>query len=174
MDLNSKTYISVRGLIYIPFFLLLHYSFEWFPNLFLQIFSGIEESVYQHCKVGFYAYLILIVVEFAIFRKNINDASKFWWSRLMGALILPWFIILVWFIAPAVYGFIPILWLEILYANICVYITILSISIFERAFQEINFSTAMKSCLIILVLVMIMEFTIFSFITPWADLFAVP
>ena len=76
MNLNSKTYISVRGLIYIPIFLLLHYSFEWFPNLLTQIFSGTEESVFQHCKVGFYAYLILIVLEYAVFRKKIKETTS--------------------------------------------------------------------------------------------------
>jgi len=174
MDLNSKTYISVRGLIYIPIFKLLHYIFDWFPNIVLQIFCGIEESVFQHLKLGFYAYLIFTVLEFSIFRKKISDATKFWWSRLIGALILPWLIFVIWYIAPAVYGFIPILWLEILYANICVYLVILSISIFERAFEGINFSTAVKICVLILLFVMIMEFTIFSFKAPWADMFAVP
>ena len=174
MELNSKAYISVRGLVYIPIFLSLHYIYEWFPNIFFQIFMGTEESVYQHCKLGFYAYLILVVLEFAIFRKKISDSTKYWWSRLMGALILPWLIFIIWYTAPAVYGFIPILWLEILYANICVYVTILSISIFEGAFQEINYSKAVKICLVILLLLTIMEFTIFSFKKPWADMFTVP
>ena len=174
MDLNSKAYISVRGLIYIPIFLLLHYSFDWFPNRLTQIFSGTEESVFQHCKVGFYAYLLLIILEFAIFRKTIKDATKFWWSRLLSAFLISWLIFVFWYSAPAVYGFIPILWLEILYANICVYVTILSISIFERTFEEVNFSKAMKICLLILLFIMIMEFTIFSFNMPWADMFAAP
>ena len=174
MNLNSKTYISVRGLIYIPIFLLLHYSFEWFPNLLTQIFSGTEESVFQHCKVGFYAYLILIVLEYAVFRKKIKETTKYWWSRLLGAFLIPWVIFVIWFSAPAVYGFIPILWLEILYANICTYLTILGISIIERNFEELNFSRAMKTCLIILLLILIMEFTIFSFKLPWADMFVAP
>ena len=174
MDLNSKKYISVRGLVYIPVFLLLHYLYEWFPNVFFQIFSGTEESVWQHMKVGFYAYLILIALEFVIYRKKIPDATKFWWSRLIGALILPWFILVFWYTAPAIYGFIPILWLEILYANICVYLTILFVSIFEGVFQDIEFSTAVKICLLMLLLIMIMEFTIFSFKMPWADLFTAP
>ena len=174
MDLNSKTYISVRGLFYIPIFLLLHYLNEWFPNVLFQIFSGTEENVFQHCKVGFYAYLILTGLEFSIFKKQISDTSKFWWSRLMGALIISWVIFLIWYTAPAVYGFIPILWLEILYANICVYLTILCMSIFERAFEGMHFSNGVKICIVILLLVTIMEFTIFSFKMPWADMFVVP
>ena len=174
MDLNSKKYIFVRGLIYIPVFLLLHYLNEWFPNIIFQIFSGTEESVWQHMKVGFYAYFILTALEFGIFKKKIIDSSKFMWSRLMGLLLLPWLIFVFWYTAPAVYGFIPFMWLEILYANICVYLTILFISIFERAFQDIKFSTAVKTCLLILLGLLILEFTLFSFKMPWADLFAAP
>ena len=131
-------------------------------------------------KVGFYAYLIFIALEFGIFRQQIPDASTFWWPRLIGALILPWFIVVVWYTGAAVYsargveGFISKMWLEILYANICVYLTILFLSIFEGAFQAIQFSMGMKICLLILLVLLTMEFTVFSFKMPWADMFAAP
>jgi hypothetical protein len=180
MDLNSKAYISLRGLLYIPVFLVLHYLFEWFPNAFFQIISQTEESVFQSCKTGFFAYLLFTLLEFGIFRKQIRDVPKFWWTRLMGALILPWFIFIFWYTAPVVYsalaieGFIPMMWLEILYANICVYLSILFVSIFEGAFQDMKLSTAVKICLLILLFMLIMEFTIFSFRMPWADMFLAP
>ncbi len=181
MDLNSIAYISVRGLIYIPIFLMIHYSFKWFPkNKFFRIIGGTEESVWQHMKVGFYAYLFLITFEFNIFWKQIPDASTFWWPRLIGALLLPWFILVIWYTGPAVYsalaveGFISRMWLEILYANICVYLTILFITIFEGAFQGMQFSTAMKICLLILLFLLTMEFTTFSFRKPWVDVITAP
>ena len=34
-------------------FLLLHYLYDWFPNSITTIFSGINESVYQHMKICF-------------------------------------------------------------------------------------------------------------------------
>ncbi|MHA1745021.1 MAG: hypothetical protein ACTSWW_03410 [Promethearchaeota archaeon] len=181
MDLNSITYISVRGLVFIPIFLVIHYSFKSFPkNKFFQIIGGTEESVWQHMKVGFYAYFILSALEFGSFQSSISDASTFWWTHLIGALILPWFILVIWFTAPAVYsalgvgGFIKKMWLEILYANICVYFTILFITIFEGAFQGMQFSIAMKICLLFLLFLMTMEFTVFSFRKPWVDVITAP
>ena len=59
MDYESKNYMYLRGLVFLIIFLILHYLYEWFPNIITQIFSGTDESLYQHLKIGFYDYLIL-------------------------------------------------------------------------------------------------------------------
>ena len=47
-------------------FLLLHYLYDWFPGSVSAIFSGINESVYQHMKIGFFSALIVVLIEVVI------------------------------------------------------------------------------------------------------------
>ncbi|QEE14422.1 hypothetical protein DSAG12_00235 [Promethearchaeum syntrophicum] len=91
MDYNHKAYLWIRSFIFLCIFELLHYSFELFPNIIVQIFSGINESNFQHWKIGYYSYLILTLVEFLIFHKKIADENKekFIYSHLLSALFVP-------------------------------------------------------------------------------------
>ena len=52
-----------------------------------QIISGIDESVFQHMKIGFYSYIILMVIEFLVFKKKIADNSKFLFSHFFGYFV---------------------------------------------------------------------------------------
>ena len=176
MDYNHKSYLWIRSFIFLCIFELLHYSFELFPNIVVQIFSGINESNFQHWKIGYYSYLILTLVEFLIFRKKITgeNREKFIYSHLLTALIVSWIIFIIWYIAPAIYGPIPILWIEIVYSIVACYISILIASILEQNLNEITFRLPLKIIIWILNLLLIMEFTLFTFNLPWADVFADP
>ena len=176
MDFNNKAYLLIRSFIYLSIFELLHYSYDLFPNIFTQIFSGINESFFQHWKIGYYSYIILTIGELLIFRKKITDESKekFIYSHLLSALILPMVIFIIWYIAPAVYGPIPVFWIEVVYSILACYISILIISILEQYLKEIDYRTPLKIIIWVLNLLFIMQFTIFTFKLPWADIFADP
>ncbi len=176
MDLNSKAYLLIRSFVYLCLFDFLHYCYDWFPNLFVQIFSGINESFFQHWKIGYYAYIILTIGEFLIFRKKIadEDKEKFIYSHLLSAIFLPMIVFIIWYIAPAVYGPIPIFWLEVVYSILACYVSVLLVSIFEQSFMEIPYNRTLKIIILILNLLLIMQLTIFTFKLPWADIFADP
>jgi len=176
MDFNNKAYLLIRSFIYLSIFELLHYSYDLFPNIFTQIFSGINESFFQHWKIGYYSYIILTIGEILIFRKKIAEESKekFIYSHLLSAIILPMIIFIIWYIAPAVYGPIPVFWIEIVYSILACYISILIVSILEQYLKEINYRTPLKIIICILNSLLIMQFTIFTFKLPWADVFADP
>ena len=59
MEYDDRNYIFVRSALYLVIFVLMHYLFHWFPYPAISLFSGIDESVYQHMKIAFYTYLIL-------------------------------------------------------------------------------------------------------------------
>ena len=106
MDLDSKASHFIRSFIFLCLFEALHYSYDLVPSTFFQIFSGINESFFQHWKIGYYSYIILSIGEYLIFQKRIPDENKekFIYSHLLSAIILPMIIFIIWYIAPAIYG----------------------------------------------------------------------
>jgi hypothetical protein len=83
-------------------------------------------------------------------------------------------IFIIWYVAPAVYGPIPVFWIEVVYSILGCYISVFIVSILEQSLKEITYSKAIKIILLILNLLLIMQFTIFTFKLPWADVFADP
>ena len=176
MDFNNKSYLFIRSFIYLCIFDFLHYCYDWFPNIFFQIFSGVNESFFQHWKIGYYAYIILTIGEFLIFWKKIADEGKekFIYSHLFSAIILPMMIFIIWYTVPAIYGQITVFWIEVVYSIAACYISVLLVSIIEQNFMEIPYNRSLKIIIWILNLLLIIQFTIFSFKLPWVDVFADP
>jgi len=67
MNFNSKAYLLSHSFVYLCIFDFLHYCYDWFPNVFIQIFSGINESFFQHWKIGYYSYINFSIGEFLKF-----------------------------------------------------------------------------------------------------------
>ena len=176
MDFNHKAYPFIRSFIFLCIFELLHYSYDLIPSTFFQIFSGINEFFFQHWKIAYYSYIILSIVEYLIFRKKIveEDKEKFISSHLLSAILLPMMIFIIWYIAPAVYGPIPVFWIEVVYSILACYISVLIVSVLEQYFKEIQYRSPIKLILLILNLLLIIQFTIFTFKPPWVDVFADP
>lgn len=123
--------------------------------------------------MAFYSYLILTIIEFIVFRKEIDDRKKFLFSHLLSAIILPWLIFILFLIAAMFFGERNFI-IEIIHANIILYLTALSISFFELEIKEIEFSKRFNWLILIFLVILIMEFTIFTFNLPWHDIFADP
>lgn len=173
MDRENKYYIYVRSVLFLVIFIVLHYLYKWFPYVVVSLFSGINESVYQHFKIGFYSYLILTIIEFTVFRKKIDDRKKFFFSHLLSAIIIPWIIFILFLIAAMFFGERHFI-IELIYAISITYLTALCTSIFEQEIKKIEFSKRFKWLLLIFLVILIMEFTIFTFNLPWHDIFAEP
>jgi hypothetical protein len=63
---------------------------------------------------------------------------------------------------------------EIISANIAVYITALILSFIEIDIRKIEFGKRLKIILLILIVLLIVEFTAFTFYLPWHDVLADP
>ncbi len=173
MDLNSKNYMYVRSFVLLLIFILLHYLYKWFPNIIFSLFSPIDESVFQHFKNAFYSYIILTLIEYFIFRKEIKDKNRFFFSHMLSAIIIAWFIFILFLTLAMFYGERQFI-VEIIYAQIIVYLTAISISIFEQEFKNLEFSKRFKVLIIVLFIYLVVEFTVFTFKLPWHDVFADP
>ena len=171
MEFNSQKYLFLKGFLFLGIFLLLHYAYDWFPNIFTSLFSGTDESTFEHWKIGFYCYIVLIVFELNFFKVQIERKSDYLAASIFTAILIPWLIFLVWYIAPAVYGPFDSIVVEIIYANISTYTVLLFAHQLQLMLYKIQFEKKEKMIIWVLFGILVMLFTIFTFKKPWADVF---
>lgn len=172
---QSKKQTTVKVFAFLLVFIPLHFAYQWTGSNFWVIFSGISEGVYQHAKIGFYAYLFVCLLEYLVWRKQISARSRFFFSRMAVAIFLPWLMFLIWYQAPALFGqLMPEKWLEIVYAIFTTGLVGLTCMVLERSLEKVDFSKAAKVILSLLFIASIELFTILSFTTPSAGFFTHP
>jgi hypothetical protein len=155
-------------------FLILHYAYEFVPILPFKILGGIDESFFQHAKMAFFTYGIVSLVEYGIRRTHGGDLEGFIFSRLFSTTILPWFVFIIWFIAPVYYGRIPNVVIEIVYANVALILAGICALIVEQAMESMIYTRSLKVVIVTLLVVSLSLFVICTFRLPWVDVFADP
>jgi len=155
-------------------FLILHYAYDFLPILPIKLVSGINESFFQHIKIVFFAYLIVNVVEFLTRRKDLENREGFVLTRLFSTTTLPWFVFIIWFIAPAYYGPIGNVAIEIFCANIALLLSGYCALVIEQTMDGIPYQNLSKVVIIALFVISMSLYIIFTFKLPWADVFADP
>lgn len=96
--LNRKTLLiwEISGI----FFLiiagsLLHFVFEWSNRLpIIGIISPVNESVWEHLKLGFWSLLLFSVIEYRFIKNKTND---FFLAKGLGVFTVQGFILLVFY-----------------------------------------------------------------------------
>lgn len=174
MNLDDYKYIYIRSLIFLGIFIVLHYTYDFFPNILFQIFSGIDESVFQHMKIGFYSYIILMIIEFFAFKKKIADNTKFLFSRIFSTIFYPWVMFMFFFFTRVIYPWQMHFVLEIISAQAVVYASSIILGFIELDTIKIEFGKRLKVILFVLIALLIIEFTAFSFYLPWHDVLGDP
>ena len=155
-------------------FMAMYGLYRTWPVFPLSLICGTTESVFQHFKAGFFAYLIASLIEFGFERRNIQNRESFLFSRLTATTFLPWFIFILWYIAPALYGKWPHVALEIIYANVVTIITGVFVATLERGLEQIAYTRQLEAVILILFLASIGLYLIFTWKLPWADVFVEP
>jgi len=173
LNMEYKYYILVKAVLFLLLFSLLHYLYDWFPNLIIALFSGTSESIYQHMKIGFYVYMIITLIEYIIFRNQIQDKQNFLFSRLLSTFLVP-YMSMFFYLIGSMFGHITIVFLEVIYSISICFISIFPVLILEKWYGEFDYSFHTKIVIVILIVISIIEFTIFTFNLPWHDIFAIP
>lgn len=163
--------IFIKSILYLVLFSLLHFGYDWTQWGFLKPFCGINESVFQHLKMAFWAYLITSVIEYILIKKK---TKNFWFPRLFSAIIIPWIIFLVWYLAPALYGKLSLAILEVFWAIFVTYIAGLIAGLIEKNFEKNDFTMGFKIAIIILLIISALLYILFTYKVPWVDLFVDP
>lgn len=159
-----------KVLIYMVLFSVFHFGYELTGWNFLRILFGTNESVFEHLKMGFWAYFFASIIEFAVAKKREN----FWPSRLFSTILVPWFIVIVWYMMPVIFGKLESLAFELIWAFAVVIISGLSAIVLERQLEAVRVSRSFNTILTILLIVSAVFFVRFSITKPWIDLFVDP
>ena len=162
--------ISVFQLV----FLVMHYLYDWFPGSFTYLFGTVSESIFQHMKVVFFAYILLTVVDYGLTRGHLPSLSRYIYSRLFCAVAMPLLMNIYYFTAAAFVGHLRSILLEILFANIVLLALSTTIIMLEGYFEQSEPSRPLKWVIVILFVLTASEIVIFNYRLPWFDVFAIP
>lgn len=166
--------IYLKSLLYLMIFSILHFGYDLTHWAFLTPFCGINESVFQHLKMAFWAYLIASLIEYFIGRKKFIGKNNFWYSRLLSTIMVPWFVILIWYIVPALFGKVSLSMLEIIWAIFSAYFSGVIAGIIEKNIENNVVTLSFKIVILILIVVSAFLYIFFTYKPPWIDLFINP
>lgn len=163
----------VKGLLFWVTFMLLYVLRKIAPVIPITLISGVNESNFQHYKATFFAYLILSLVEYLIFRQRVRDRNSYWYARLTAAIFAPWMVFLLWYGMTALAGRLPLV-LEIIWGNVATIVVGILAATFERGFEQITYSRPLQAAIWALFVISVIVYIILTFWLPWADVFTEP
>lgn len=166
--------ILLKALIYLAFFSILHFSLELSGWSFLKPLAGTDESVFQHLKMAFWAYLLASVLEYPFFKKKKKTYQSFWYPRFLAATFVPWVIFLVYFLGPATGGKFSSSVLELTWAILVSYFSGLAGGLLESHLEEQKLAFCFKALIIFLLLASAFLYVAFTYSLPWLDMFRAP
>ena len=74
---------------------LLHFSFEWSNyNSLIGVFSAVNESVWEHLKLGFWPTLLYAIIEYRFVKKYANN---FWLGKAACVSVIPVVIVITFY-----------------------------------------------------------------------------
>ncbi|HOJ87470.1 MAG TPA: DUF6512 family protein [Pseudothermotoga sp.] len=165
--------ILPKAIFFLGVFSVLHFGYELTNWTILIPFCGTDESVFEHLKMGFWAYFIVSAIEYFISKRKIQ-IGNFWFSRILSAVFVPWFIVVIWYIVPAIIGHVESLIVELIWAFVVTFISGIMGCILERSVQQIPLNKGLGTLIIVMFVFSVIFYTRFSFSKPWVDLFINP
>jgi hypothetical protein len=164
--------LVARALAFQVVFLFLHFAYDWWPNCVTAIFSGVDESVFQHMKIGYFSWLVVSLLEWAALRPK--PTLDFAASRLLGAAFIPPMFAGIWYLAAAVVGPLPSDLVEILWANVVIFAASIFVLDIEDHIGSRPMSTRLKVYSFALAALACFTYVRFTVCVPWVDLFEIP
>jgi hypothetical protein len=174
MPIAARFHPAFKVFLFWALFLILHYLYEWFPFAPFKLVSGVSEAPFQHFKIAFYAYLLVSLVELAYFWRKWENHHSAIHTRLLSTMLSPWAIFLFWFFAAAVYGRLPNIPVEVIYANLALVLTGAVVVALERSLDGVAYTQAARWAIMGLFLASLVLFIAFSEALPWTDVFTEP
>ena len=162
--------VFIKSIIFLIIFSILHFGYDLTHWSFLKPFCGVDESVFQHLKMAFWAYFFSSIIEYFVLKKK----SGFWYSRLLSTIILPWFIFLIWYLVPAFFGKLTSSTIDLIWAIFTSYASAVIAGIFEKNLEKTSLDLSFKIVIFTLFIISAILYILFTFKLPWIDLFVNP
>ena len=155
-------------------FIVLHFMYDFVPGGITAIFCGINESIYQHMKIGFFAYILFAIIEYGLTKKTIPEFIQFIFPRLFSAAFLPLIMIVFYYVGPLFFGRIESVFLDVLFANVVLMATSFTTLVVEEQIERSSISKLFKFVTVVIFILSLIQFIMFTFKLPWLDLFEDP
>ncbi len=162
-------FYELAGIVFIIVFgSILHFTFEWSGNqAIVGVFSAVNESVWEHLKLGFWPAMVFALIEYRYLKKL---TANFLFAKTVGIYLIPIIITILFYSYTAILGE-SILVIDILTFVIAVIVGQL-ISYRLLTWKSVPYSLNMIS-LIALILLGI-AFVLFTFYPPQLAMFQDP
>lgn len=164
--------ILTKVLLYLGIYVLLHFAYEATGWEILRPIAGTSESVFEHLKIGFFAYFFASLCEFALLRGRPSRPRGFWPSRILATWSVPWVIVSLWYLAY-IFTESPLpLFLELTWAFVVTFLSGVFARFIERGIEDNWIAPEAKSAIFVLFCISLAFFVAFTYRTPLSDLFA--
>jgi len=89
-------------------------------------------------------------------------------------VLIPWIIVLTWYLLPAIFGRAKFLILEVLWGTLITYLSGIFVAQIEKETEKTQFKIGTRIILLILIVISVFLFILFTYKLPWIDLFINP
>ena len=96
-------FYELAGIVFIIVFgSILHFTFEWSGHqAIVGVFSAVNESVWEHLKLGFWPAIVFALIEFKYLKKATNN---FLFGKTVGIYLIPVIITILFYSYTAILG----------------------------------------------------------------------
>ena len=103
MEKRRILFFELVGIVFIIIFgSILHFTFEWSgSHAIVGVFSAVNESVWEHLKLGFWPAIAFALIEFKYLRKAANN---FLFAKTVGIYLIPVVIMVIFYSYTAIAG----------------------------------------------------------------------
>ena len=176
MQTKIKTFIKLCRKLAILLVLssVIHFLPTWFHFSWVTLFAPNSESIFQHERILFAAYLIYSLVEYFIVCKKLTNGNGFWMSRFLILTLLPWIMIMGYLLPQSFTGKMPTEGAEVFWAILSTFLVWVSVVLLEKDLESIKYSKTACVLIVIFFLLLILSNIIFTYNLPVYDIFSQP
>jgi hypothetical protein len=125
-------------------------------------------------KIGFFSAFIVVLIELVVKGFKALSSAKFIYSRLFLCVFFPLAMFVIYLISPLVFVKIESVSGEIIFANVALILTSLSALTVTKQIEKSEPDMLFKAIVLILFVLSLVQFIVFTQRLPWFDIFAVP
>jgi len=150
--------------------MLIHFLPDWMNFSWVSLFAPVSESVFQHERIFFSAYIIYSLFEYNF----VYRVKNYWISRFLILLLIPWTMIVVYLLPQSFTGKMPNEFWEVFLAIASTLVVWILVIPLENDLEKIKYSQKAKFIISIIFILLALSNVIFTFNLPVYDIFAKP
>ena len=167
MTNNSKLTIAFRSgfISLVVLGSLLHFVFQWTGNSpFIAWFVAINESVWEHLKLGYGALILFSLIEYPLIKDEVNNYLL---SKVVGLIILSATIIFLFYFYTY-FTSRSIIWVDI---SLYISASFLAQVVIDKIYRMDTFERKYQKLAIIFAFAIVVLFTVFTYYPPDLSIF---